>query len=170
MEESYYLRRKRKKAEMKRAAITCLVFYTCIAFTLGLYIYYKTKEVVPIIPASELSTHNEDRTIDHVVAEPIKTARITKYSAKDSCHYPTEEGCLTASGSIATAHRTLACPYDMDLGTKVTIQGFEYTCEDRTAHWVQNELGRTFDIFEGYDDAAYQNAVMWGAPILEVQY
>lgn len=91
-------------------------------------------------------------------------ARVTKYSRKDSCHNPRGDECLTAIGRDTTAHRTLACPRHIRLGTRVRIQGQEYICEDRYAIWVQERFGDTYDIFvEDYDEA-----VQWGSKRLEV--
>jgi 3D (Asp-Asp-Asp) domain-containing protein len=46
----------------------------------------------------------------------------------------------------------------------VEIGGHVYTCDDRTARWVQVKRGTTFDIFtEDYDAA-----VEWGVKKMEV--
>lgn len=94
----------------------------------------------------------------------VVTARITKYSRKDSCHNPRGNECLTAAGRDTKEGVTVACPHGMKLGTKVEISGHVYTCEDRTARWVQEERGATFDIFTEDYDAAIQ----WGVKKMEV--
>lgn len=93
------------------------------------------------------------------------TASITMYSRRDSCHYPRGNECLTAIGRDTKEGVTIACPHNYPLGTtKVVINGHTYTCEDRTAHWVQNKFGDTFDIFT--ED--YNQAVQFGRQNLEV--
>lgn len=94
----------------------------------------------------------------------VITARVTKYSRKDSCHNPRGNECLTAAGRDTKEGVTVACPYGMKLGTKVEIGGHIYTCEDRTAKWVQEKRGATFDIFT--ED--YNEAVQWGVKKMEV--
>lgn len=99
-----------------------------------------------------------------------KTARVTAYSEIDSCHYPTKGGgCLTASGYVAKNGVSVACPYNIELGTQIEIAGKEYKCHDRTAHWVQNELGETYDIFVGYGKEAHQKAKQFGSQNLKVK-
>jgi len=88
--------------------------------------------------------------------------RVTAYSATDSCHYPVAGGCLTASGTIATPYRSAACPRDVPYGSTFAQEGHEWVCEDRTAEWVQNDLGRTFDLFVGYGAEAHEQAVKHG--------
>jgi hypothetical protein len=76
-------------------------------------------------------------------------ARITKYAPRDSCHYPAPNGgCYVANWpKIATAG-DMACPKEYKFGTKVEYNGTIYTCNDRTANWVQDKwVEPTFDIF-----------------------
>ena len=89
-------------------------------------------------------------------------AVITAYSEYDSCHYP---GCPMASGTKAYIG-AIACPRAYALGTKVEIEGMGvYTCEDRTATFVD---GR-FDIFTGYGQEAYNEAINFGKRSLKVK-
>lgn len=74
------------------------------------------------------------------------TATITEYSRADSCHNVVNGKCLMASGK-PVYEGAVACPKNIPLGTKVRINGQIYTCEDRTADWVQKRNGPTFDIF-----------------------
>lgn len=81
-------------------------------------------------------------------------ASVTMYSRRDSCHYKVGNKCLTAIGRDTKQGVTLACPRAIALGTKVQINGKTYTCEDRTAKWVETKFGPTFDIFtENYNEA-----------------
>ena len=42
----------------------------------------------------------------------------------------------------------MACPKEYKFGTKVEYNGTIYTCNDRTANWVQDKWAEpTFDIF-----------------------
>lgn len=86
-------------------------------------------------------------------------AKITMYSRKDSCHNPRGNECLTAAGRDTKAGVTVACPRNLKLGTKVMIDGFVYTCEDRYSTYLDAKRGLpTFDIFTE-DHAA---ALQWG--------
>lgn len=52
----------------------------------------------------------------------------------------------------------VACPRDIQLGTKVFLDGIEYTCEDRTA----KEYDGRYDIFVGFGKEAYEKAKEYG--------
>ena len=86
-------------------------------------------------------------------------AKITMYSRKDSCHNPRGNECLTAAGRDTKAGVTVACPRNLKLGTKVMIDGFTYTCEDRYSTYLDAKRGLpTFDIFT--EDQS--EALKWG--------
>lgn len=87
-------------------------------------------------------------------------AETTAYSEIDSCHY---EGCPMASGKRAYVG-AVACPRSMELGTKILIDGKEYTCEDRTA----KKYDGRFDIFMGYGEESYQTAISYGIQKKEI--
>lgn len=93
-------------------------------------------------------------------------ATATWYSRKDSCHNPVIRGgkklCLTAIGRDTTEGRTVACPRNIKLGTRIRIDGTEYICEDRTAEWVQRRNGPTFDIFHEQNPG-------WGKMAVQVE-
>jgi len=74
---------------------------------------------------------------------------ITGYSKDETC--PNRD-CITASGQEAGTH-IIACPYNIKLGTIVDIESIgRRVCGDRTAYWVQNKYGDTFDLwFENYE-------------------
>lgn len=79
----------------------------------------------------------------------VISARVTKYSPADSCHYPDGKGgCLNAQGTTVQEGEA-ACPHWLDFGTKISVGGETYTCTDRTADWVQSKWIRTptFDLF-----------------------
>lgn len=81
----------------------------------------------------------------------------TAYSELDSCHY---ENCIMASGKRAYVG-AVACPRDWKLGTKVLIEGVEYTCEDR----YNRNLDDRIDIFMGYKQEAHEKAVQYGKQV-----
>lgn len=76
-------------------------------------------------------------------------ARVTWYSVTDSCHFPAKDGgCYSANYPHKIQRGDMACPKSYKFGTKVTFEGVTYTCNDRTADWVQNKWSEpTFDIF-----------------------
>lgn len=76
-------------------------------------------------------------------------ARVTWYSVADSCHFPAKDGgCYSANYPHKIQRGDVACPKSYKFGTKVEIEGTTYTCNDRTADWVQNKWSEpTFDIF-----------------------
>jgi len=78
-------------------------------------------------------------------------ASVSGYSKKETCPYGE---CITASGQIASKH-LIACPYWIPLGSRVEIEGVgNFTCGDRTAKYIQERFGPTFDIwFYEYEDA-----------------
>lgn len=88
---------------------------------------------------------------------------ITAYSELDSCHYP---NCAMASGRRAY-RGSAACPRNVPLGTKIYIEGEGYfTCEDRTAA----HLDGRYDIFMGYGQYAYEQAIKFGIKQREVTF
>ena len=76
-------------------------------------------------------------------------ARITYYSVADSCHFPAKGGgCYSANYPHKITKGDMACPKEYKFGTKVEYNGTIYTCNDRTANWVQDKWAEpTFDIF-----------------------
>ncbi len=88
--------------------------------------------------------------------EKTYIASVSKYSRADSCHNKRGDKCLTAAGRDTTAGETVACPRNYKLGAHVTIDGHVYTCDDRTAQWVQKRFGDTFDIFTENQNEAKQ--------------
>lgn len=103
------------------------------------------------------SVDNYIETKDAGIVNQLSTcfmATVTSYSELDSCHYP---NCIMASGKRAYVG-AVACPRDIPLGTKVTIDGSEYTCEDKTALRYN---GR-YDIFQGWGEEGHNKAIKFG--------
>ena len=90
-------------------------------------------------------------------------ASISGYSSIETC--PNRD-CITASGKEADKW-LIACPYWIPLGSIVKIDGIgRFTCADRTAKWVQEKYGHTFDLWFGDD---YEGAKEFGRQTLEVK-
>lgn len=93
-------------------------------------------------------------------------ASISMYSRLDSCHNMKDGKCLTAGGKDVKEGWTVACPRSVALGTVVNIEGFgERTCDDRTAVWVEQKFGGTYDVFT--ED--YNQAKQYGRKTLKVR-
>ncbi|MDD5061656.1 MAG: hypothetical protein PHN44_05175 [Candidatus Marinimicrobia bacterium] len=75
----------------------------------------------------------------------------TRYSRKDSCHNPKGKKCLTANGEDTTEGRTVACPRNLPLGTRLKLSdepNHVYTCTDRYASYLDARRGMpTIDVF-----------------------
>jgi len=84
----------------------------------------------------------------------------TAYTAIETC----KGKCINASGKAPIKGQSIACPRAYPLGTKVKIDGQKYICDDRTAKWAD---GR-WDIFYGYSESDYQEAIKYGKQLKEV--
>lgn len=91
-----------------------------------------------------------------------KVMEISAYSELDSCHYPTKDGCLTASGKIAEVGMVATNLYPF--GTKIIIDGKEYVVEDRISTKYNNRI----DIFMGYGKRSYYKAIDFGIKHLSI--
>lgn len=80
---------------------------------------------------------NDPCYLDAVECSWKKTMRVSEYGWT---------GNKNAAGKYPTVG-TVACPRRYKLGTVVTIDGKEYTCEDRYAPWVQEKFGDTIDVY-----------------------
>ena len=85
--------------------------------------------------------------------------KVTAYCACVQCCGKTDG--ITASGTQATANRTIAAPSTFAFGTKVVINGITYTVEDRGGAIQGNRI----DI---YMDTHYE-ALQWGVRYVEVE-
>lgn len=68
---------------------------------------------------------------------------------------------ITASGTQATANRTIAAPKTFAFGTQVVINGITYTVEDRGGAIQGNRIDIYMD--------THQQALQWGVRYLEVE-
>ncbi len=100
---------------------------------------------VTVVSPTALVVNTHTLTSEAKKSEPkVKTTFIGNISAytaaADECG---KSDGITASGKKVTANRTLACPKNYKFGTKVVIEGIEYTCEDRGGAIKGNK----FDIY-----------------------
>jgi len=85
--------------------------------------------------------------------------KVTAYCACVSCCGKTDG--ITASGTKATANRTIAAPRTFAFGTKVVINGVTYTVEDRGGAIQGNRI----DIYMN----SHSEALAWGVRYLPVE-
>ena len=84
--------------------------------------------------------------------------KVTAYCACMQCCGKTNG--ITASGTHATANRTIAAPTTFAFGTKVVINGVTYTVEDRGGAIQGNRIDIYMD--------THSEALQWGVRYLEV--
>jgi len=85
--------------------------------------------------------------------------KVTAYCACMSCCGKTNG--ITASGTHATANRTIAAPSTFAFGTKVVINGITYTVEDRGGAIQGNRIDIYMD--------THAEALQWGVRYVDVQ-
>ncbi len=84
-------------------------------------------------------------------SEAPTQARITKYGWTGNTM---ANGEYPYIGAVASSDRSIP------LGTIVEIDGKEYTVKDRTAKWVHEKFGSTFDI---YSEDSYEEMMEFGS-------
>ena len=84
--------------------------------------------------------------------------KITAYCSCSKCCGKSDG--ITASGTKATAGRTIAAPSTFKFGTKLIINGHEYTVEDRGGAIKGNRIDIYFD--------SHQEALNFGVKYIEV--
>lgn len=85
--------------------------------------------------------------------------KVTAYCACMQCCGKTNG--ITASGTHATANRTIAAPGTFPFGTKVVINGITYTVEDRGGAIQGNRIDIYMD--------THSEALQWGVRYLDVE-
>ena len=96
-----------------------------------------------------------------VASPPTNNGRmawVTAYNCLDGGE------CMMASGGRAFVG-AVACPRSVPLWTKVKIGVWTYTCLDRTSEYIDG----TYDLFFGYGQNAYNNAVEFGRQWKQVE-
>jgi len=148
-----------------------LYIIALIAFSV-MVIFFATSQKVSGGYQMTFSTpkpHLEALSVPSEVVESVASEQmgqimtISHYSEKDSCHYPKDGGCLTASGKIAETGMVATNLYPF--GTKLLIDGKEYTVEDRISAKYKNRI----DIWVGYGEESHQLALKLGIKHLPIQ-
>jgi len=90
----------------------------------------------------------------------VVRAEVSAYTS--SIDETNEDPFTTASGST-TRDGIVACPSRLEFGTKVEINGIEYTCEDRMNRRYRDK--ENYDIWVSEKEIAYE----WGRQQLKIK-
>lgn len=119
-----------------------------------------------------LVTETETTTVIETTTEPIETTttepptktmlvEATAYCSCDKCCGQYADG-ITASGTVATAGRTIAVdPRHIPLGASVIINGMKYIAEDIGGAIKGNRIDIYFD--------SHEDALKWGRQQIKVE-
>lgn len=111
---------------------------------------------------SQLQTTKEETEANKEEEQPklksLGKFKITAYCSCSKCCGKSDG--ITASGTKATAGRTIAAPSNFKFGTKLIINGHEYTVEDRGGAIKGNRIDIYFD--------SHQEALDFGVQYIEV--
>ena len=119
-----------------------------------------------------LVTETETTTVIETTTEPIETTttepptktmlvEATAYCSCDKCCGEYADG-ITASGTVATAGRTIAVdPRHIPLGASVIINGMKYIAEDIGGAIKGNRIDIYFD--------SHEDALKWGRQQIKVE-
>lgn len=129
--------------------------------------YYPTQEDNMSIPGSILEPIAKTNTVSKVL-----TVKVTAYCSCVKCcgvwskDHPSRQGTdyeqYTTSGTIPVAGRTIAVdPEVIPLGSKVILDGHEYTAEDTGSGVKGNHIDIYFD--------SHEDALEWGVKTMEVE-
>ena len=118
-----------------------------------------TKEPIDKIVQVKKNVTSRSLSVDRTSSSGTKYFKVTAYCSCSKCCGKTTG--RTASGTKATAGRTIAAPKNFKFGTKLKINGKEYTVEDRGGAIKGNRI----DIFVGSHSAALR----WGVRYLPVE-
>lgn len=129
-----------------------------------IYTYEEVQEPTPEVHIQEEQQIQKiEDSIQHQpqVQEQYTSLGTYKITAYCSCQKCTGSGNgITASGTQATAGRTIAAPSNLPFGTKLLINGHEYIVEDRGGAIKNNVLDMYFD--------DHEQALQWGVKYIEV--
>lgn len=109
--------------------------------------------------ATTTSRSTEETTTEATSGKSIGVYKITGYCSCAKCCGKTTG--RTASGTIATAGRTVAASAALPYGTKVNINGHTYTVEDRGGAIKGNKIDIYF--------SSHAQALAWGVKYLPVE-
>lgn len=97
----------------------------------------------------DLQSKNEE--ISELRGEITKAQQLSYRTREVELTFYAPTGCLTASGTVPQAGRTIACNF-LPFGTRVVINGHEYIVED-TGGALGNSV---IDVFVNSEEEAYQ--------------
>jgi 3D (Asp-Asp-Asp) domain-containing protein len=106
----------------------------------------------------EIKLHEEEHKEEEPKLKSLGKFKITAYCSCSKCCGKSDG--ITASGAKATAGRTIAAPSTFKFGTKLIINGHEYTVEDRGGAIKGNRIDIYFD--------SHQEALNFGVKYIEV--
>lgn len=106
------------------------------------------------------SVSRSDATTTPITTGTTKIFKVTAYCACSKCCGKHASG-YTSSGTRATAGRTVATSSQFSFGTKLLINGHEYTVEDRGGAITGNKIDVYMD--------SHADALAWGVRYLPVQ-
>lgn len=107
----------------------------------------------------EIKVHEEEHKEEkEPKLKSLGKFKITAYCSCSKCCGKSDG--ITASGAKATAGRTIAAPSTFKFGTKLIINGHEYTVEDRGGAIKGNRIDIYFD--------SHQEALNFGVKYIEV--
>lgn len=113
---------------------------------------------VVVSSRSSSTTRNTENSASS--GSSVKVYKITAYCSCSKCCGKHANG-YTSSGTKATAGRTVAAPANFSFGTKLLINGKEYTVEDRGGAIKGNRIDVYVD--------SHAQALSWGVKYLPVQ-
>jgi len=134
--------------------LSAIALFFILTIVSGLFIQ------IPYYVVAEVNVPQKNFKLVKLIIIEGEIRTVSAYSEFDSCHY---ENCIMASGKRAYIG-AVACPREINLGTKVEINKTIYICEDRTAL----KFNGRFDIFMGYNQEAYDKAIQFGLQRLNV--
>ena len=113
-----------------------------------------------VITSRASTTSREEASNSNNTSGNVKIYKITAYCSCSKCCGGHATG-YTASGTKATAGRTVAAPSNFAFGTKLIINGKEYVVEDRGGAIKGNRI----DMYVN----SHAQALAWGVKYLPVQ-
>jgi len=112
---------------------------------------------ISLIPSTTTYVREEIKIENKV---EVVRAEVSAYTS--SIDETNEDPFTTASGST-TRDGIVACPSRLEFGTKVEINGIEYTCEDRMNRRYRDK--ENYDIWVSEKEIAYE----WGRQQLKIK-
>lgn len=129
----------------------------CIGLILGVLLL-----ITPLVEQGYYHRTILDSTAFEQKMEQLKKPKYREVLAEISYYTSAADECgksngITASGTQATEGRTIAMSQEIPFGTKVIIDGFEYTVEDRGGAIT----GNCVDVYVQDKSTAYQKGRQW---------